>query len=1074
MGVFVKKGVYFFFLLVVFIRSGVSADPCVEIRLALLPGEGAETPTEAVVDSLYRGFSELSAVSVIDKKSIETIVSRHVLNKVNGLASDLIGEIKRETKADLIVQIEQFKGQNTRLKLDARGEDNSRACLIKLLDPSSRAVFASKFYSPVTIFNDPDVVATDLEPTIGKFRRGNDICYISLSHVQNEETGTYLDQTAKAMEILLINQIAGSSRAVVLDASGLAATAKRMSEEEISVFTVTVGIARSAESKNLRATVNMKNMGNGETKTFEETDPAVDKIVEKIADGVLTRISGAKAAGGLSNREKADFFRKQARLAYASQQAPDRAIALMAASLLLEPLNEVRKELAACIAGKARTIRKSLETAKQLPYVQKIALERELISLLIHRDRLLADYISNAAQPTPSSVQAFAYRTDFGNLEHEGLKKRHPEIFGEYVSGTKKAVEGYVKWAADEGTGLEWFIIRRYVGSLNKLQMERSEKLVVYMDVIEKSLPKKGEKLLYNENFGNNFQERMRTLRHALEAVVNLDEDTSVQSAARLLEHEEAYVRFNVLACIGAKTKNPAKLLDACNVLKNEIGLDHWCWLYGGISVSWPLFEACQKVPDGLAVKKIYEAALYPLIEKRAGAQLAMLKDVQRSYYQLAGNDVSQKIAATVAGILQEAQRHECENVNRQIRDVADWLARNYAHDDGGESLTDSATPTPGLKVKLISDDKDCRQYHCFDSGKFYYVKKIEQRAGSKYVLISLDVETGEKTTCSEILIQPPDETPQKKRGILGQNMLERKNAVFMSGRVYATLNEGLGIFPVSEKKARIITPAQGLPSTNIRAITAFDGRLYMSAGLNIYLRLRDKCGLISFDPEKETFEMMCSTARLNSKNQLDGLPVYMVRAIVGDKKRKCLWFDVLERDVPNGTSSRSGVWQYSFEAEKFRKVWSHDTYPGNAWNIKMLGDKLLLSFGGGACTYDPDKEEFETYTVFERRLKEVPGGKTAYQLIKSAEDNDVINCVWPIKNGLLVGAQGLIVCLQKNGDATIANHFTELSLPKITVGIERPVGPGPVREMYDTGKNVLVVALEGLFSISKDDGGAK
>jgi hypothetical protein len=145
------------------------------------------------------------------------------------------------------------------------------------------------------------------------------------------------------------------------------------------------------------------------------------------------------------------------------------------------------------------------------------------------------------------------------------------------------------------------------------------------------------------------------------------------------------------------------------------------------------------------------------------------------------------------------------------------------------------------------------------------------------------------------------------------------------NGRIcFGSRHDGIFIFPVDGGPAEHITVADGLPSNDMGAITAVDGKLY--AGQNY---------LVSYDFASKEVRVLSSSLRKEQQSPLDDGRTFFVQHLRSDPARHRVLFTITRSPGPDG------LWQIDLKTGEIRRLIEYDEIGG--WVSPILDDHLLM-----------------------------------------------------------------------------------------------------------------------------------
>lgn len=156
---------------------------------------------------------------------------------------------------------------------------------------------------------------------------------------------------------------------------------------------------------------------------------------------------------------------------------------------------------------------------------------------------------------------------------------------------------------------------------------------------------------------------------------------------------------------------------------------------------------------------------------------------------------------------------------------------------------------------------------------------------------------------------------------------------VFIGEKAYVGTGGGLVLFEPGKPLA-LLTDEDGLPGVAVSSLGAYEGTLYLGIGI---LRT-GKWGFVSYDPDAGIFKTLASSASLGGASS--GLKGKVIRVILPDPKRKCLWIG----------DEYIGLWRYDPETGRGRQIleWRFGLtcWEGIARPMSFSGDHLIYDMG--------------------------------------------------------------------------------------------------------------------------------
>ena len=187
-------------------------------------------------------------------------------------------------------------------------------------------------------------------------------------------------------------------------------------------------------------------------------------------------------------------------------------------------------------------------------------------------------------------------------------------------------------------------------------------------------------------------------------------------------------------------------------------------------------------------------------------------------------------------------------------------------------------------------------------------------------------------------------------------------------GNIYVA-TRGRGLVRFANGKATTWSEANGLPTNSLAAVAAVEGRVFM--GSSPPDKSEAGGGIYELQPATSKFTTLGAALRPNASGPLDGDPGYIVAAILGDAKRRCLWAYLrhpLFKDRQR-TSQRHGLWRYDLPTGKWEKMGI-----GNRMNPYLMwwGDDLAMTNGQRASKlseyqhllFDPDTRRADSQPI--------------------------------------------------------------------------------------------------------------
>ena len=128
---------------------------------------------------------------------------------------------------------------------------------------------------------------------------------------------------------------------------------------------------------------------------------------------------------------------------------------------------------------------------------------------------------------------------------------------------------------------------------------------------------------------------------------------------------------------------------------------------------------------------------------------------------------------------------------------------------------------------------------------------------------------------------------------------------------IYVTLLGG-GMIRFRQGQAKAWTEKEGFPGFAVNKLVTIEGKVYL--GTSSFRNAQSPGSLIEFDPEAETFNIICSSQEVEKKSLLTGQFPYGVRDLLPDLGRRSLWM------VIEGAKEIRGLWRYDLKEKTFER----------------------------------------------------------------------------------------------------------------------------------------------------------
>lgn len=181
-------------------------------------------------------------------------------------------------------------------------------------------------------------------------------------------------------------------------------------------------------------------------------------------------------------------------------------------------------------------------------------------------------------------------------------------------------------------------------------------------------------------------------------------------------------------------------------------------------------------------------------------------------------------------------------------------------------------------------------------------------------------------------------------------------------GAIYVAGYEA-GLTVIREGKARHFGDEEGIPAEAIQQIAWLGDRLYLAF----------PNALCSFDPETRAFATLATSKAIEPRGPLDGGRDYLVKSVLADPVRKCLWLSVKgtpEGSGIKGTAERSGIWKFTPRDGRFKQVFQ-DQLGMLAWSDGKIAFLVTrhVPFSGGLGSVKAPFFLLDTDTLEAERL---------------------------------------------------------------------------------------------------------
>ena len=231
----------------------------------------------------------------------------------------------------------------------------------------------------------------------------------------------------------------------------------------------------------------------------------------------------------------------------------------------------------------------------------------------------------------------------------------------------------------------------------------------------------------------------------------------------------------------------------------------------------------------------------------------------------------------------------------------------------------------------------------------FVYFPVIGQRDQKTFVqLVRIALSDGKP----ELLGKAPISHTERYRGSLGQDAVVNDACTTKEAILVAPASSGILAFDRKDQApGRSITAKLGLPSENVQALAALDGKIY--AGL---------AGgyLVEIDPAADKLRMLASSRRKENLAPFDDGEEFHTPFLFADPERKRLLFLLYQRpkfiyypaDRAFPREQTNGLWEYRPDTGRFTKHF--DLYWASLdAGVLMADGRLLLSCRTSALAFD-------------------------------------------------------------------------------------------------------------------------
>ncbi|NQU09810.1 hypothetical protein HQ590_03395, partial [bacterium] len=171
--------------------------------------------------------------------------------------------------------------------------------------------------------------------------------------------------------------------------------------------------------------------------------------------------------------------------------------------------------------------------------------------------------------------------------------------------------------------------------------------------------------------------------------------------------------------------------------------------------------------------------------------------------------------------------------------------------------------------------------------------------------------------------------------------------AVLGDDAIYAGTCAGLVRIPLTNRRWKLFTPADGLPGTVVRALGWHDGRLYLGIGCEPYTgEGDDQAVFASYDPRTTSFQVIASEKGVEGQTPWNGQP-FRLDNIEPDPDHQCLWL------VNRG----QGIWKFTPSTRAWEEVFPTKRYlmlPTSRFTGRFRTCPSNRSTGGGPILFRP------------------------------------------------------------------------------------------------------------------------
>lgn len=958
-----------------------SAEPGADATLAVIAGEGGRAPPETLVARLEVALSRDRAIRVLDRAHVKKLLAEHELTAAGLTSPESAIRLGQLLSADLLLIVEKLpegKARNAGPTLRTpRNEPTTAgsACRLRIVEVRTGIALGSLAESEAMLQQDPSLAVHAATSAIKKMRTPRaDRRLVSILGVRSEEPGRTLDSLAEALGMLLAHDLSRSPNIVMIDREHLDHLRKESELTGIelglraSAHVLQGGVRRAPDGDKLLLTASVRSPGGEGMAPATADAPAGDitALRKALADAFLTQLAVTARATvpGDSEAEARTFYRRA--LLLRNYREHEEAIRAAETAAVLAPKRGYRalasslwSNLAYAMTSEAGRCRDAEERVRHGVRALQAALRwLDADTALVYdffegRATRLSYFGRNVAMITTPYLEVRSV------LRHcRGKSQEFDALFRELQELSRSRYRRCVAYyASAEGRARDWHDcvatglgdFQWWTDDVREWASLMREALEPFVSSSEQKPPAESESLYLAQ----------RVFRGIPSWARSEDEQAVVRELMRwLTKRAGPLIRFSAYAALAGRPQRPqdgpVHAKAALDLLLKEILIQE-PYQRTFITDSAGIRGALSALKDESEAYLSYcRKMLEPALNSDDPERLLKWDWVMCLWLEkLRDQGRSQEADAMAGRVVETFAKHRSKRVAipHWVREA--WEKKRVARVKAGQ-----APPLPAewsdCDITPVPISNRARQSRLWTSPAVRLAamaiqeKKIvllwarHAPQGIRVRLTSLPTAGGDQISLGEAAMknrQPIDGPPL---------FPDQTLCLAVEGtRAYVGWAQG-GLATFEEGRVTVWTEENGLPSDCVAAVAPFERKLYVGMG-----RAHIRGGVGAFaelDLATDQFKILCSGRSQQKLTPLHGGRPYVVRAILPDPKRGCLWLGVI--DYERGPDTRQGLWTYDPRAGKFRQRWKGGPLRAILGVSRLCwhGERILTTYGGMFC----------------------------------------------------------------------------------------------------------------------------